>query len=91
MNIFNYLKHHDRSFIAFDPKKLDVEWDIGHQKNSPWTRVNTMKDIYPDAQGDIPPNITEPRCDSAQISLLLDTDHTGDKLPEGRRQESLFL
>jgi len=50
-----------------------------------------MKDLYPDAQEDIPPNIPDPRCDSAQISLLVDTGHAEDKLPEGRRQKSLFL
>ena len=46
---------------VFDSKQLDVEWDIRDQENSPWTRENAMKDLYPDATEDIPPNAPDPR------------------------------
>jgi len=50
-----------------------------------------MKDLYPDAQENIPPDTPELRDETAQTNLFVDADHVGLKLPEGRRRYSLFL
>ena len=39
-----------------------------------------MKDLYSDAEEDIPPNTPEPRGESVQINVFVDVHHTGDKI-----------
>ena len=61
LNIFNCLKHHDRSFIVFDHNKFHVKWGICDQEKFPCTRANIIKNLCLDAQEDIPLNSPEPR------------------------------
>eukprot|EP00560_Eucampia_antarctica_P002221 CAMPEP_0197842168 /NCGR_PEP_ID=MMETSP1437-20131217/46591_1 /TAXON_ID=49252 ORGANISM="Eucampia antarctica, Strain CCMP1452" /NCGR_SAMPLE_ID=MMETSP1437 /ASSEMBLY_ACC=CAM_ASM_001096 /LENGTH=142 /DNA_ID=CAMNT_0043452017 /DNA_START=162 /DNA_END=590 /DNA_ORIENTATION=- len=65
LNVFNYLKNYVRSHIVFDPRKIDIEWEVTDPEMSPWSRANAMSDLYPDATKDIPINAPEPRGRSA--------------------------
>ena len=43
-------------------------------------RENSVKDLYPNAEEDILPNVPEPRDESVEISIFVDVDHTGNKI-----------
>ena len=58
INIFYYLKYHNRSWMVMDPRRFDVEWVP--RKNAdvdPREREIAMKEIYPDAIDEKPYNM----------------------------------
>ena len=81
LNIFYYLKHHDRSWMILDPTKLDVEWQPRSQGEiHPQERAIAMKELYPDAAEQLPHNIPEARGVSVDINVFVDADHAGNKV-----------
>ena len=43
-------------------------------------RIAAMKDMYPDAVEDLPPNAPPPRGNPVEINCFVDSDHAGDKI-----------
>jgi len=48
-----------------------------------------MRDLYPDAVEEIPPNAPEPRGEAVQINVFVDADHAGNVVT--RRSHSGIL
>ena len=80
LNIFCYLKHHNRSWIIFNPEKFDIDWVPIKDELAPKERANLMKRIYPDAKNINPPGIPEPRGESIQFTVFVDANHAGNKI-----------
>jgi len=89
LNVFNYLKHHNRSFILYDTRKIEINWTTNNIEGSPWERASAMKELYTDAVEDLPSNAPEPRGKSVQINCFVDADHAGDKIT--RRSQTGIL
>ena len=89
LNIFSYLKHHDRSWLVFNPEKFDIEWIPIRDEASPKERAALMKRIYPDANQEDPPGMPEPRGSSIQFTIFVDADHAGNKIT--RRSQTGIL
>lgn len=81
LNIFYYLKHHDRSWLVLDPTRLDVEWVPRNQGDiHPRENALAMKELYIDASEQLPHNMPEPRGEAVQINTFVDADHAGNKI-----------
>jgi hypothetical protein len=80
LNIFYYLKHHDRSWMVLDPTRFDVDWTPRNNEESPQTRAHAMKDIYPDACDELPHNMPVPRGKPVDLNVFVDADHAGNKV-----------
>jgi len=84
-HIFNYLEHHNRSGIVLDPEKFRLDLTGENPSDSTIERAKTMRDLYPDAEEDIPPNAPTPLGRSVQINLFVDADHAGDMVTRRSR------
>ena len=80
LNIFAYLKAHDRSWMVFDPNKFDVEWTPMGNEVSPRERAEVMSRIYPDAKEVKPPGMPEPLGVPVQLTMFVDADHAGNQV-----------
>ena len=85
LHIFKYLDLHKANDLAFDPAYHDVE-DPELVK----ARISAMKDMYPDAVEDLPPNAPPPRGNPVEINCFVDSDHAGDKITR-RSQTGILL
>ena len=47
LNVINYLKQHDRSWIVFNPMKFDIEWEPFAEEVSPKERAILLSKLYP--------------------------------------------
>ena len=72
-DIFVYLKSHDRSWIVFDDRTIEVIEP--EDQTSTLKHAEGMKLMYPDAQEELPHNIPEPRGEPIQINVFVDADH----------------
>ena len=82
--MFKYLEIHKENDLAFDPLYHLVENDATIQE-----RINAMKDLYRDAEEDLPPNAPPPRGRPVQVNCFVDSDHAGDRAT--RRSQSGIL
>ena len=80
VNIFFYLKHHDRSWVVMDPTTFEIEWHPKTNEPSPEERALAMSHIYPDAVDEQPYNMPKPRGNSITISMFVDADHAGNRI-----------
>ena len=81
LNIFYYLKHHNRSWLVQDPMSFDIEWVPRTEGElSPQERAVAMKELYPDAQEDLLHDMPEPRGREIDINVFVDADHAGNKI-----------
>ena len=80
LNIFYYLKHHDRSWMVLDPTRFEVDWSPRNGEESPQVRAKAMKDIYPDACDELPHNMPVPRGNPVDINVFVDADHAGNRV-----------
>ena len=80
LNIFYYLKNHDRSWMLMDPNSYDVNWVPRRDESSPMERAEAMRDIYSDAKDELPHNMPEPLGESVDINTFVDADHAGNKV-----------
>jgi hypothetical protein len=88
LHIFHYLDHHNRSKIALNPTHIDWQDDTNSNdcRNTSKERQKVMKELYPDAVEDIPPNMPTPLGRAIQINAFFDADHAGDRVT--RRSQS---
>ena len=89
LNVFSYLKHHDRSWLVFNHQKFDIEWSPIKDEASPQERSILMRRIYPDVEIEEPPGIPEPRGASIQITIFVDANHAGNQ--KTRRSQTGIL
>jgi hypothetical protein len=88
IHTFKYLDIHSDNFLAFDPTELELEQPVdGTQSNA--SKAKVMRDLYPDAVEEIPPNAPEPRGQEVQINVFVDADHAGNVVT--RRSHSGIL
>ena len=80
LNIFYYLKNHDRSWMLMDPTSYDVSWSPRRNESSPQERAEAMKEIYADASDELPHNMPEPLGEPVDINTFVDADHAGNKV-----------
>ena len=70
-HIFAYLKHHETSRIAFDPKTPIVN-DRAFNTDADWT------DFYGDVREELPPKMPKPLGKPVCISCFVDANHAGN-------------
>jgi len=81
LNVLYYLKHHNRSYILYDPTRFDVDWKPRSEgETSPSQRALALKDLYPDAVEHLPHNMPEPRGEEVDINVFADADHAGNRI-----------
>lgn len=80
LNIFRYLKHHDRSWNVLDPTDFDVDWVSRKGEPSPWDRAQAMREVYTDAEDEVPPCMPKPLGKEVNINLFVDADHAGNRV-----------
>ena len=85
LHIFKYLDIHSKNELAFDPAVHEVD-----DPSVTSRKINAMKDMYPDAQEDMPPNAPEPRGNYLQVNCFVDSDHAGDRITR-RSQTGIIL
>jgi hypothetical protein len=85
LHIFKYLDIHSKNELAFDPATHEIDDPVATN-----SRIRAMKDIYPDAEEDLPPNAPEPRGNSIQVNCFVDSDHAGDRVTR-RSQTGIIL
>ena len=80
LNIFYYLKNHDRSWMLMDHMSYDINWIPKRNESSPLERAEAMKEIYADAIDELPHNMPEPLGMPIDINAFGDADHAGNKV-----------
>ena len=85
MYMYKYLEDHKRSKIVFDPTYVNINDDHVVPEERASFRAKYMKELYPDAVEDLPPNAPIPRGKPVQVSLFVDADHAGDKMTRRSR------
>ena len=75
--IFKYLDRYKKNELAFDPEYHNVE-DPDLVK----ARMEAMKEMYPDAVEDLPPNSPPPRGNYVEVNCFIDIDHAGYKVTQ---------
>ena len=61
LHVFKYLKDHKRSNIVFDPTYVDINDDHLPFEERASFKAKYMKELYPDATEEVPPNAPKPR------------------------------
>jgi hypothetical protein len=85
LHVFKYLEIHKKNDLAFDPLYHNIESDQNIQE-----KVKVMRDLYVDAEEDLPPNAPEPRGNPVQMNVFVDSDHAGDRVTR-RSQTGIIL
>jgi hypothetical protein len=85
LHVFKYLDIHCKNELAFDPAVHEIDDPVQTA-----AKVQAMKDMYPDAEEDLPPNAPEPRGNPLQINCFVDSDHAGDRVTR-RSQTGIIL
>ena len=85
LHIFKYLDVHKSNELAFDPAYHDVE-----DPQLVQARIDAMKEMYPDAVEDLPPNAPPSRGNPVEMNTFVDSDHAGDKVTR-RSQTGILL
>ena len=71
-NVFAYLKkHNDKGKLAYDSKTPEVDKST-FNNNADW------KDLYDDAEEELPPKMPDPRGNGVKISAFVDANHAGN-------------
>lgn len=77
LHVFKYMDIHQENFISFDPTRLEIDMSSDNREN-PECKAEAMREFYPDAKDDIPPNAPPPRGKAVQINTFVDADHAGN-------------
>ena len=82
---------HKRSKIVFDPAYVDINDDHLPMEERASFKATYMKELYPDATEEIPPNAPKPRGRPLQISCFVDADHARDQVTRRSRTGILIF
>jgi hypothetical protein len=85
IHVFKYLDIHSKNELAFDPAMHEID-----DPNETERKMKNMREMYPDAQEDMPPNAPEPRGNPIQVNCFVDSDHAGDRISR-RSQTGIIL
>ena len=85
LHIFRYLKDHKRSKCVFDPAYVNISDDDLIPEERASTKAKYMRELYPDAVEEHPPNAPKPKGRKVQITCFVDADHGGDKITRRSR------
>ena len=91
LHVFKYLKDHKRSKCVFDPTYVDINDDDLPFEERASFKAKYMKELYPDAIEEVPPNAPKPRGKPVQITCFVDADHAGDQVTRRSRTGVLFF
>ena len=91
LNIFHYLDKHDRSWMVMDPSRFDVEWKPIKDEASLKVRAEIMRQIYYDAEDELPPKMPKPRGKAVDISCFVDSDHAGNRVTRRSHTGALLM
>lgn len=80
LNVFYYLQHNSRAWMPLDPSSFDVSWTPKGEEVSPQERALGMKELYPDAEDILPPDMPKPLGKPVDISVFVDADHAGNRV-----------
>ena len=80
LNIFRYLEAHDRSWMPLDPTTFEIAWQPKGSEAHPHDRANKMRDMYFDAEDELPPGMPQPKGFPVDINAFVDADHAGNKV-----------
>ena len=83
--MFKYLEIHNQNELALDPAYHDI---VDPQFVE--VKIKEMKQMYPDAKEDFPPNAPAPRGNVIELNCFVDSDHAGDKVTR-RSQTGIIL
>lgn len=84
-HVFHYLEHHSKSTLVMDPEYANVDISADEERNSPEHRAGLMKELYPDAEEDVPPDMPEPLGRPVEVNVFVDSDHAGDSITRRSR------
>ena len=85
LHLFKYLEDHKRSRVVFDPTYVSITDDHLPFEERAEYKQQYMKELYPDAVEDLPPNAPKPLGKPVQMSVFVDADHAGDKMTRRSR------
>ena len=85
LHMFKYINDHSRSRIVFDPSYVNIDDSHLPNEERAHSKAVYMKELYPDACEDLPPNAPKPRGRPVQMSVFVDADHAGDKITRRSR------
>ena len=91
LHVFKYLKDHKRSKVVFDPTYVDITDEHLPLEERAEFKAKFMKELYPDAIEDVPPNAPKPRGEPVQITCFVDADHAGDQVTRRSRTGILIF
>ena len=67
--------------MLMDPTRFDVDWKPRSEGEAPPSqRARAMKDLYPDAEEQVPHNMPEPRGEEVDVNVFVDADHAGNRV-----------
>ena len=78
LHMMGYLKWKHNSRLFFDPIYPDIYFDTFND-GAEW------KELYGDVTKAIPPNAPDPRGNSVDLRMWVDSDHAGDKVTRQSR------
>ena len=73
LNIFKYLYQRKNNELYFYPAYNNAKDPALAQ-----ARTEVLKEIYPDAVEDLPPNSTPPQGNPVEVNCFIDSDHAGE-------------
>ena len=91
LHVFHYLEHHNRSWLVMDHEYANIDISGNDVTESPIENAKVMKELYPDAVEDIPPNMPEALGRSVEINTFVDSDHAGDVVTRRSRTGILIF
>ena len=75
LHIFKYLEQQNNNKLAFDLAYHNVEDSALVQY-----LMKAMKEMYPDAVEDLPPNSIPPQVNPVEVNCFVDSDYAGDNI-----------
>lgn len=85
LHLFHYLEHHQRSGIVLDPEPAKLDLSGVDPNESVEFKAAMMKEMYPDAKEDIPPNVPVPLGKGVRLYIFVDANHAGDTITRRSR------
>ena len=79
------------SKVVFDPTYVDITDEHLPLEERAEFKAKYMKELYPDAIEDVPPNAPKPRGKPVQITCFVDADHAGDQVTRRSRTGILIF
>jgi len=90
LHVCSYIKSNDGLDICFDPTKITIIENNVLPHETAEIKSKSLRELYPDARDNIPPNMPEPLGNSVQLNAFVDADHAGE-LTTRRSQTGIIV